>query len=168
LFGIVLRLVSVHGRVGVDTSRWTIGARFRGDRLIAETFEPDNRGAEAAPVRHLRNNSKYSVTWRTLGQAENRRLDGLRTNHEPVRDPSGAGILDQIFEEEQFEGYRAVGECASESLFRPEIVGDTPPETVRAWFQKLADSLLPDNDAAFLPRNPGQATQTTETGVGCN
>jgi hypothetical protein len=72
------------------------------------------------------------------------------------------GILDQIFEEEQFEGYRAVGECAAESLFRPEIVGNTPPETVRAWFQKLADSLLPDNDAAFLSRNPGQATQTTE------
>ena len=55
-----------------------------------------------------------------------------------------------------------MGECAAESLFRPEIVGNTPPETVRAWFQKLADSLLPDNDAAFLSRNPGQATQTTE------
>ena len=75
------------------------------------------------------------------------------------------GILDQIFEEEQFEGYRAVGECAAESLFRSEIVGDTdtPPKTVRAWFQKLADSLLPDNDAAFLPRNPSQAPETTET-----
>ena len=59
------------------------------------------------------------------------------------------GILDQIFEEEQFEGYRAVGECAAESLFRPEIVDDTP-KTVRAWFQKLADSLLPDNGREFF------------------
>ena len=59
------------------------------------------------------------------------------------------GIVDQIFEEEQFEGYRAVGECAAESLFRAEIVGNTRPQTVRAWFQKLADRLLPDNDPAF-------------------
>ena len=66
------------------------------------------------------------------------------------------GILDQIFEEEQFEGYRAVGECAAESLFRPEIVGNTRLETVRAWFQKLADSLLPDNDPAFLSNGSHQ------------
>jgi len=66
------------------------------------------------------------------------------------------GILDQIFEEEQFEGYRAVGECAAESLFRAEIVGNTRPQTVRAWFQKLADSLLPDNDPTFWPRGSHQ------------
>jgi hypothetical protein len=59
------------------------------------------------------------------------------------------GIVDQVFGEEQFEAYRAMGECAAESLFRSELMGNTPPETVRAWFQKLADNLLPDNDAAF-------------------
>ena len=65
--------------------------------------------------------------------------------------------------EETFPGYKVSTAAYVNSLFRPEIVGNTPPETVRAWFQKLADSLLPDNDAAFLPRNSGQPTQTTET-----
>ncbi len=62
------------------------------------------------------------------------------------------GLLDQAYSEEKFEAYRALGECLAESLFRPEIIGreDAPP-TIRQWFQKLADSLLPDNDEAFLP-----------------
>jgi hypothetical protein len=34
------------------------------------------------------------------------------------------GNVDQTYDEEKFVGYRAVGECAAESLFRPEIVGD--------------------------------------------
>jgi hypothetical protein len=76
------------------------------------------------------------------------------------------GILDQIFEEEQFEGYRAVGECAAESLFRAEIVGNTRPQTVRAWFQKLADSLLPDNDPAFFAEDPDQARRPSEAAAG--
>lgn len=58
---------------------------------------------------------------------------------------------DQIYEEEQFEAYRALGECALEGLFRPELVGSQLPRTVREWFQCLADNLLPDNDAAFRP-----------------
>ncbi len=56
---------------------------------------------------------------------------------------------DQIYEEEQFEAYRALGENALDGLFRPELVGPQPPRTVREWFQCLADRLLPDNDAAF-------------------
>jgi hypothetical protein len=62
------------------------------------------------------------------------------------------GMVDQVFGEEQFDAYRALGQCATESLFTEELMGYTPPATVRAWFQKLADNLLPDNDAAFLAR----------------
>lgn len=60
---------------------------------------------------------------------------------------------DQIYEEDQFEAYRALGECAIEGLFREELTGAQPPRTVRDWFQCLANNLLPDNDAAF--QRPG-------------
>lgn len=56
---------------------------------------------------------------------------------------------DQFFEEEQFEAYRALGECAMEEMFRDEIVGPTPPTDIEAWFQRLANNLLPDNDEVF-------------------
>lgn len=56
---------------------------------------------------------------------------------------------DQIYDEAQFEAYRALGECATEGMFREELVGQQPPATVRAWFQCLANNLLPDNDEAF-------------------
>lgn len=70
----------------------------------------------------------------------------------------------QIYDEAQFEAYRRLGECAAESLFRPEITdayaapdpatvardGDAPRfEQLREWFQSLATSLLADNDEAF-------------------
>lgn len=61
---------------------------------------------------------------------------------------------DQIFEEEQFEAYRALGECAMDGLFRGEIVGAKPPASVRDWFQSLANNLLPDNDKVFLSSQP--------------
>jgi hypothetical protein len=56
---------------------------------------------------------------------------------------------DQFYDEAQFEAYRALGESAAESLFREEIVGASTPEGIEAWFQSLADSLLPDNDEVF-------------------
>ena len=57
---------------------------------------------------------------------------------------------DQIYEEDQFEAYRALGECAMAGMFRAEIVGSSvPPADVGAWFQHLANNLLPDNDEAF-------------------
>lgn len=56
---------------------------------------------------------------------------------------------DQFFDEAQFEAYRMLGECAAESLFRSEIVGDKPPKNVQDWFQVLANNLLPDNDVVF-------------------
>src|SRR4029077_7784653 len=71
------------------------------------------------------------------------------------------GILEQTYDEERFEAYRAVGECAAESLFRPEIVGNTKPGKIRDWFQSLADNLLPDNDTAF-PRQARPSIQTSD------
>jgi hypothetical protein len=59
---------------------------------------------------------------------------------------------DQFYDEAQFESYRALGECATESLFRDEITG---PENVGKnfevtdWFKLLAGSLLADNDEVF-------------------
>jgi hypothetical protein len=74
------------------------------------------------------------------------------------------GILDQTFDEEKFEGYRAVGECAAESLFRPELVGKNFRGKVREWFENLADNLLPDNDAAF-PRSASSSPVHTVAGA---
>jgi len=59
---------------------------------------------------------------------------------------------DQIYEEEQFEAYRALGETAMEGLFRKELVGSQTPNNVNDWFQCLANNLLPDNDEAFSRR----------------
>jgi hypothetical protein len=60
---------------------------------------------------------------------------------------------DQLFDESQFEAYRALGEHVAEELFLPEVTGsiqpDTPPlpaqPSVRAWFQGLANNLLEPN-----------------------
>jgi hypothetical protein len=67
------------------------------------------------------------------------------------------GLLDQAYSEEKFEAYRALGKWLAESLFRDEIVGESQPGSIREWFQKLADNLLPDNDEAFAqacPKSP--------------
>lgn len=61
---------------------------------------------------------------------------------------------DQIYEEDQFEAYRALGEWDIEGLFREELTGLQPPRTVRDWFQCLANNLLPDNDAVFRRATP--------------
>lgn len=58
-------------------------------------------------------------------------------------------ILDQIFEEEQFEGYRCVGNSAMASLFREDLGTDSNGLSVQTWFEHLAARLLPDNDEAF-------------------
>ncbi len=42
-----------------------------------------------------------------------------------------------------------LGECAVENLFRDELLGETVPKILRAWFQSLTNNLLPDNDAVF-------------------
>jgi hypothetical protein len=58
-------------------------------------------------------------------------------------------IADQIFEEEQFEGYRCLGQRAAGSLFREEFKTDRKDLPVDDLFARLARNLLPDNDPAF-------------------
>ncbi|MDT4329035.1 patatin-like phospholipase family protein [Methylomonas sp. MV1] len=55
--------------------------------------------------------------------------------------------LDQFFDEEQFEAYRQLGVHIAEGLFSSALVGDTPPETIAAWFERLAANLLLPNCA---------------------
>ncbi len=59
---------------------------------------------------------------------------------------------DQFYDEAQFESYRALGECAAESLFRDEIIGKNASNNLKVqdWFQHLANSLLSDNDEVFM------------------
>ena len=57
---------------------------------------------------------------------------------------------DQLFDEAQFEAYRALGEHVGEDLFRSDLVDPIQPgqpplpdqPTVRQWFQGLANNLL--------------------------
>ncbi len=56
---------------------------------------------------------------------------------------------DQVYDEAQFEAYRALGEAAAESFFVPELTGPGPLQDIESWFQALATTLLPDNDEAF-------------------
>lgn len=58
-------------------------------------------------------------------------------------------ILNQIFVEEKFEGYRSLGESSMRSLFSKDLGTDLPDLKVSTWFQTLAASLLPDNDEAL-------------------
>jgi hypothetical protein len=56
----------------------------------------------------------------------------------------------QLYDETQFEAYRALGQHVGENLFQPELVDPIQPgqpplpnqPTVRQWFQGLADTLL--------------------------
>lgn len=50
--------------------------------------------------------------------------------------------MDQLFEEDQFEAYRALGHHMVEELFRPDLIGRAGAVNVRSWFQALANSLL--------------------------
>ncbi len=78
-------------------------------------------------------------------------LQQYRTGHPTFPHESTA---DQLFDEAQFEAYRALGEHVGEELFRPELVDPIrpggkplPPQpTVRDWFQGLANSLLEAKD----------------------
>jgi len=56
---------------------------------------------------------------------------------------------DQIYDEAQFEAYRALGETAAESLFNAAALQANSMPTIAEWFSALADTILPDNDEAF-------------------
>lgn len=87
-------------------------------------------------------------------------VKGYRRDHREFPHESTG---DQIYEEEQFEAYRALGECAMEGLFRQELVGADPPANIAAWFQCLANNLLPDNDDAF-PRPRPESSRSPAQG----
>jgi len=78
-------------------------------------------------------------------------LHKYRTEHPTFPHESTA---DQLYDEVQFEAYRALGEHVGEELFRPELVDPirpgekplSPQPTVRDWFQGLANSLLDPGD----------------------
>jgi hypothetical protein len=55
----------------------------------------------------------------------------------------------QIYDEAQFEAYRALGEVAGESFFSQELIEGHDVKRVKGWFTALATSLLPDNDEVF-------------------
>jgi hypothetical protein len=62
---------------------------------------------------------------------------------------------DQIYDEAQFEAYRRLGECAALSCLPDDAAPtETWPADLRAWFQQLADKLLPDNDPAMRRAAP--------------
>jgi hypothetical protein len=78
---------------------------------------------------------------------------------------------DQLFDEAQFEAYRALGEHVGQDLFRPELVDPIQPEpgqpkklaaqpSVRDWFQGLVNSLLEQqNEPAAGSPESASATQ---------
>jgi hypothetical protein len=68
------------------------------------------------------------------------------------RENREAGTSDQIYDEAQFEAYRALGEVAGESFFTQDIIEGWNAGNVDEWFKPLASNLLPDNDEVFSSR----------------
>ncbi len=100
---------------------------------------------------------KLSIT----GNERDYLLD-YRTRNSPFPHQSTA---DQLFDESQFEAYRALGEHVTDDLFCPEFWPGTsvPPGTVRAWFQSLADNLLDPP-----PARSGNGKGAAEPQAGCD
>jgi len=100
---------------------------------------------------------KLSIT----GNERDYLLD-YRTRNSPFPHQSTA---DQLFDESQFEAYRALGEHVTDDLFCPEFWPGTlvPPGTMRAWFQSLVDNLLDP-----LPRNRGENRVETKPQLMCD
>ncbi len=80
-----------------------------------------------------------------IGYAPGYVMDYKRQHPDFPHEPTG----DQIYEEGQFEAYRALGEAAAESFFTEELIDGGKPANVEAWFQALVSALLPDNDEVF-------------------
>jgi hypothetical protein len=115
--------------------------------LVKIDYDPPSNEAE----RDVRKSSEASWGWMLylklamVGYGPGYVMDYKRLNP----DFPHQSTANQIYDEAQFEAYRALGEFAAESLLRPEIVGSETPKSVGDWFQKLANSLLPDNDEAW-------------------
>jgi hypothetical protein len=70
-----------------------------------------------------------------------------RTNHPEFPHQT---TLDQFFDQEQFEAYRQLGVHVTDGLFKPALIGGTPPGSVSQWFRALAKNLL-EPESAFCP-----------------
>ncbi len=59
----------------------------------------------------------------------------------------------QLYNESQFEAYRALGEHTAGDLFREDLLGEGPADqlTVKDWFERLAQSLLAEADPPVRP-----------------
>jgi hypothetical protein len=53
---------------------------------------------------------------------------------------------DQIFDEAQFESYRALGECALEKFCEPDLINWDADVTLPQWFGTLRPPELPGKD----------------------
>jgi hypothetical protein len=52
-------------------------------------------------------------------------------------------MLDQFFDEEQFEAYHQLGVHIADGLFLPALMnGQTRPPSVAEWLRRLAGNLL--------------------------
>ena len=61
----------------------------------------------------------------------------------------------QIYDEAQFEAYRALGEAAGESFFSQELMeGHDDAPTVNDWFIALATSLYRTTTRPLVSRKP--------------
>ncbi len=117
-------------------------------------LQPDERGVCRAPAILVRiiysddRPEKPSRGWMVYLRPA---ITGNESNHVIDHWKQNPGfpyesIADQIFEEEQFEGYRSLGQTAVGSLFCKELGTDSDNLSVRGWFAKLASNLLPDNE----------------------
>jgi len=52
---------------------------------------------------------------------------------------------DQFFDEEQFEAYRALGECAMQSFFQGKVAAADNSISMSEWFEQLRTHLLPES-----------------------
>ncbi|HSV62416.1 MAG TPA: patatin-like phospholipase family protein [Chthoniobacterales bacterium] len=152
-----------------------LGIRFEID--LADLALDANRRSRAYAVfgkihyrPHSDNTGEHDLGWLVYfhlahtGSEPGYVMDYARQNPDFPHQTTG----DQIYDEAQFEAYRRLGECAAESLFRPEIsepfiatrpdpmADESAPvfKTLDDWFAALASSLLPDNDPAFKPTTP--------------
>jgi hypothetical protein len=109
-------------------------------------------GSEAA--RHARSPETAEWGWMLylklamVGYGPGYVMDYKRQNPDFPHQTTG----DQLFDEAQFEAYRALGAAAAESFFTSEVIGEEAKVELRGWFQALASNLLPDNDEVFRPK----------------
>lgn len=117
--------------------------------LIKIDYRPPGTGAERAQRTFDQTEWGWMLYFKlaNVGYGPGYVLDYRRQNPDFPHQTTG----DQVYDEGQFEAYRALGEFAAEQMFR--VGRDAQePSSLSSWFQALANHLLPDNDEAFAPR----------------